>query len=224
MPIPDGLEHRVGEAQRQDVLHRLLAEVVVDPEDRLLGEDLVHDVVELPRAGQVVTERLLDDHPAPGVLVVLGQPGTLQLLDDLGESLGRDRQVEGVVTAGAAALVELLDRHRQRVEGARVAELARDEVHALRQVGPDLLAERRARVLLDRLVGDLPEVLVLPVAAGEAHQRETGRQQPPVGQVVDGGQQFLTGEVAGHAEQHEHARPGHPGDAFVARIAQRVDG
>ena len=32
--VPDRLEHGVGEAHRQDVLDRLLAEVVVDPEDR----------------------------------------------------------------------------------------------------------------------------------------------------------------------------------------------
>ena len=28
--MPDGLEHRVGKAEDQDVLHRLLAEIVVD--------------------------------------------------------------------------------------------------------------------------------------------------------------------------------------------------
>jgi hypothetical protein len=34
--VPDRLENRVGEPQHQDVLNRLLAEVVVDPEDLLL--------------------------------------------------------------------------------------------------------------------------------------------------------------------------------------------
>jgi hypothetical protein len=33
--VPDRLEQRVGEAQRQQVLDRLLAQVVVDPEDVL---------------------------------------------------------------------------------------------------------------------------------------------------------------------------------------------
>ena len=37
--VPDRVEQLVGEPQRQDVLHRLLAEVVVDAEHRLLGED-----------------------------------------------------------------------------------------------------------------------------------------------------------------------------------------
>ena len=36
--VPDRLEHAVREPQREDVLHRLLAEVVVDPEDLRLVE------------------------------------------------------------------------------------------------------------------------------------------------------------------------------------------
>ena len=34
--IPDRLEHAVGESQHQDVLHRLLAEIVIDPVNLLL--------------------------------------------------------------------------------------------------------------------------------------------------------------------------------------------
>ena len=36
--VPQRLEQHVGEAQRQQVLHRLLAEIVIDAEDLLLGE------------------------------------------------------------------------------------------------------------------------------------------------------------------------------------------
>ena len=42
VPVPDRFEQPVGEAQGEDVLRRLLAEVVVDPEDLLF--------VEVPRA------------------------------------------------------------------------------------------------------------------------------------------------------------------------------
>ena len=41
--VPDRLEHLVGEAQGQQVLDRLLAEVVVDAEDRVGGEDVLDD-------------------------------------------------------------------------------------------------------------------------------------------------------------------------------------
>ena len=40
VPVPDRLEERVAEAKVEEVLHRLLAEVVIDPEDRRLGEDV----------------------------------------------------------------------------------------------------------------------------------------------------------------------------------------
>ena len=38
--IPDRLEHAVGKTQHQDVLHRLLAEVVIDPVDLVLVDEL----------------------------------------------------------------------------------------------------------------------------------------------------------------------------------------
>ena len=115
--VPDRLVQLVGEAQRQDVLHRLLAEVVVDAEHRLLGEDAVDHVVELLCAVQVVAERLLDDHAAPPVACCgPGQPGLRQLLAHRRERLRRNRQVEGVIAAGAALGVELLQRLGQPLE------------------------------------------------------------------------------------------------------------
>ena len=45
--VPDRLEDRVGEPHHHQVLHRLLAEVMVDAEDLLLGEVLVQQLVQL---------------------------------------------------------------------------------------------------------------------------------------------------------------------------------
>ena len=61
--IPDRLEERVGEAEVEQVLDRLLAEVVVDAEDRRLGEHLVDRRVQCPRRREVASERLLEDDP-----------------------------------------------------------------------------------------------------------------------------------------------------------------
>ncbi len=44
--VPDGLEDAVGESQDQDVLHRLLPEVVVDSVDLVLLEGSVDDLVQ----------------------------------------------------------------------------------------------------------------------------------------------------------------------------------
>ena len=64
VPVPDRLEQAVGEAERQDVLRRLLAEEVVDAEDLLLGEDLVQPGVQRHGAGEVGAEGLLHDDAA----------------------------------------------------------------------------------------------------------------------------------------------------------------
>src|SRR4030095_4448474 len=61
-PVPDRLEERVGEAEDEDVVDRLLAEVVVDAEDRRLREYRVQDAVQLLRRSEIAAERLLDDH------------------------------------------------------------------------------------------------------------------------------------------------------------------
>ncbi len=65
LPVPDRLEDAVREPQRQHVLDRLLAEVVVDPEDLVLGEPALHGLGELARRVEIVAERLLDDHARP---------------------------------------------------------------------------------------------------------------------------------------------------------------
>ncbi len=220
--VPDRLVHLVGEPQRQDVLHRLLAEVVIDAEHRLGREDPVQRRVQLPRAGQVVAERLLDHHPPPAAPVRVRQAAALELLDHGGKLVRRDRQVERVVPARAPLRVELAHALGELVERRVVAERPGHEPDALAELLPHRVTERRARVLLHRLVGDLGEILVRPVPPGEADEREAWRQQAPVGQVVDRRHQLLAREVTGDPEHDQYARPCHPRDAPVPRIAQRV--
>ena len=53
--VPDRLENGVGKPQHQHVLHRFLAQVMVDAIHLLLGEHLVHGLVEaLPPFGRRV--------------------------------------------------------------------------------------------------------------------------------------------------------------------------
>ena len=66
LATPERLEDGVGEAEDQQVLHRLLAEVVVDAEDLRLVEGRGDRVVERARAREVVAEGLLEDDARPG--------------------------------------------------------------------------------------------------------------------------------------------------------------
>ncbi len=58
--VPERLEQAIGETADQNVLHRLLAQVMVDPVNLLLAHDLEQAPIELNRTGQIGAERLFD--------------------------------------------------------------------------------------------------------------------------------------------------------------------
>ena len=99
--VPDGLEEAVGEAQEEQVLHRLLAEVVVDAEDLGLVEDR--------RAGSRSSARAesrsrpngfsIDDAGPWPALGGPHQPGRPQAGGDRAEGLRRRGEVEEDVAA-----------------------------------------------------------------------------------------------------------------------------
>ena len=91
--IPDRLEDAVGEAEHQNVLHRLFAQVVIDAEDLALVEDGVDLVVEFARRIQIVAEWLLDHH-ANVALLRLRHPLRAKILDDAGKELRRGGEIE----------------------------------------------------------------------------------------------------------------------------------
>ena len=76
---PQRLEQRVAETQRNQVLHRLFAEVVIDAVDLLLGEYRADTAVDELGGGPVVAQRLLQHdarlgrHEPRGGEVVAGQ-------------------------------------------------------------------------------------------------------------------------------------------------------
>src|SRR5699024_7393094 len=173
-PVPDRLEQGIGKAQGEQVLDRFLAQVVVDAEDRLRWEYPLHGFVQVPGAGQVVAEGFLEDHTPPGTVVVLGQPGGGQLVQDHRELVRGDGQIEGVVAFGAPFLIRLLDRPGQALERLGVGELTLDEPDALAQLPPRTLVERGPGVFARRFQGYLLEILPTPLPAGETRQGEAG--------------------------------------------------
>ena len=124
--VPDRLEERVGEAEVEDVHDRLLAEVVVDPEDRLLGEDRPGDRVQLDRRREVAAERLFDDDAR-----VAREPRRAEALDHGLEQRRRDGEV-------VRRPLRLAERRLQRREGRRAAVIAADVADQREQ-----LVERR---------------------------------------------------------------------------------
>jgi len=63
--VPDRLKQPVGKTEGEDVLRRLLAKEVVDPEDPVLVKYLMQPGVQRYRTRQVGAERLFHDDPGP---------------------------------------------------------------------------------------------------------------------------------------------------------------
>jgi hypothetical protein len=139
------------QAQGEDVLCRLLAEEVVDPVNRVLGQDVVQSHVELPGTLGVVSERLLDHQRA-----ALRDPGLAEHLDHVAHGSGRDRQVHETITVGADRLLGAPGRLGQILA---VVGAGDDKAELDRELLPAIV-ELAAAVLLQRLA-DLPAEIVI---------------------------------------------------------------
>ena len=72
--VPQRLEDAVAEAEGQDVLHGLLAQVMIDAVDLGFVEDFVQAVAQLARAGQVVAEGLFHHQAPPAAALAEARP------------------------------------------------------------------------------------------------------------------------------------------------------
>jgi hypothetical protein len=196
LAAPQRFEQDVPEAQRQQVLHGFLAEVVVDAEDLRFLEHLADLGVDLAGAGQVAAERLFQHHAR----IVGGQAARGQVVADAGEQVRRRGQVEHA-------------RHRrlgtqrvdQRLVGVAVGGVHRDVDDALDEARPQLVGD--LGLVLDmrfrRFLDGLDELLLRPVGAADADDARRRRQVLRVIAGEHGRQQFAHRQVAAAAEENE---------------------
>jgi hypothetical protein len=213
---PHAVEDRVGEPQDEQVLDRLLAEVVVDAEHLRLVEHLVDEAVQLPGAGQVRPERLFEDDAVP----LLGPP-----VPDQGDQVGEGGRRRGAVVQpaalGAPVGVEALQQLVQPPEGIGVVEDAGLVEEGIGEGFPQLLVERCPGERLDGLPGEVPELVVVPFRRGVPDHGVALRQEPAAGEVVQGGDEHPPGEIAGSAE-HDDGLRRRNGDAHFAASGCRA--
>jgi hypothetical protein len=195
---PGPLDHRVREPEDQDVLHRLLAEVVVDAKDLRLVEDLAHGTVELTGAREIVPDWLLEHDPCIFPEAPLADPA-----DDRREGRGRRGAVEEPPTLGAKLGVEPHEALAKQAEGVGVVERRGDVGEPSREGLPATLIQSVAGEIFDRPAGALAEAGVVEAASARADDRVALRQQALVGQVVEGRKQLAAGQIAGRAEDDQ---------------------
>jgi hypothetical protein len=192
--VPHRFEQRVGEAEHQDVLDRLLAQVVVDAEHRRLGEGIVDRVVELPGGPAVTAEGLLHDEPAGAV-----QPGGGEPVDHRGEHRRWDghvvhrgqRAIEHPGELGIRGGIPIVaGDHRQ--PGAHPPE------GGLIGMGDDHL---------HRAAGVVAQLVVIPRRHRHTDHGDIEGVAPF--QVVQRGEELLAGEITGRPEHDQDITDGH---------------
>ena len=189
--VPDRLEESVGEAEGQDVLHRLLAQEVVDAEDLVLVEDGVHGVVQFLGALQVGAERLLHDDARPFDQVGFAENGE--------HGTGRRRRDAQVVEAPDLASADVGFRLGHSLGQAGRTGLGRDETQLLLEAGPLEQRDFAGGVLVAGVPGQVPELLVAQLAGGGADDPVLGHQARH-GEVEQSGQQLACRQVASGSE------------------------
>jgi len=97
MAIPQRLENGVAEAEHQNVLDALFAEVVIDAVDLVLSELIEHEPVQRHRGLEAVAEGFSMTTRTQGRLICVRPPRQLaraEMFQSRLEYTGRDRQVE----------------------------------------------------------------------------------------------------------------------------------
>ena len=208
--IPDRLEDPVQEPEAEKVLHRLLAEVVVDPVNLRFVHAGEQFAIESARRREVAAEGLFDHHAKPAavggtVTSRRNQAGPLQTTRDRRELIRRHREIHQHVAPGSMAGVHLLESLLQPLIGIGIFGTP-GQIVQTRRVGaekPDIGAV--FAVPADRRRGTFAESFVAQTRAGNPDHRELVRQEAVAMQVVEGGNELALREIAGSAEDHHHA-------------------
>ena len=212
--VPDRLEDAVGEAEDQDVLHRLLAEVMVNAEDLPFGKGALQEAVQLARARQVMAERLLDDQPRPGrTLCVRSRQARLaKAFRDGAEEVRLRGEVEDIIARDAVFLRDSLQAFAERLIVLRLVEFPAMVEQPRREPRPEVLRLVRrflVRERFDALAHRLGETGVGLRPAREPDDRELLRLEPLPEKAVDRRDQLALRQVAGGAENHQDERLRH---------------
>ena len=206
VPVPDRLEQPVGKAQDQNVLHRFLPEIMIDPVDLMLGEAFEQPLVEAARRGEIGAERLLDDDAPPGAVRLACKPGLAEPGADRSERRRGCCEIEQTVACGVKRMLDARELSTEPLVGLAAFCFARQIGDAREQLGSDRTVHRVGGELTQARFQMFSEGLGRKVRTPHADDAECLRQQTCRGEVVEGGDEQASGEVAGGPENHEAAR------------------
>src|SRR5260370_19268891 len=99
-PVPDGLEDGIVEPKHHNILYGFFSQIVIDTVNLILLQYSFDLAVQRLGGLQIVAERLLDHDASPLPILLVRQPGSSQLLDNLPKKLLRCRQIQHAITRG----------------------------------------------------------------------------------------------------------------------------
>mmetsp|Transcript_28653 Transcript_28653/g.75000 ORF Transcript_28653/g.75000 Transcript_28653/m.75000 type:complete len:236 (+) Transcript_28653:1340-2047(+) len=199
--IPEALEYLVAETHRLNVQHDLFTQVVVDPENLILGKQLGSASVQLCKTGTVSTKGLLENETSPSTTWSLS--AGVDALDHVAKNLGRNgKEKQSVSLTTALELEEVLVQSLVRVGRivrSRKERALLEELLLLASLDVDALL-RQEVVERDRRASVAHHVRVL------WHQR---RARASEHKLVHSRIQLLLCEIPRRTEDHDRHRRDH---------------
>src|SRR5229473_4482139 len=135
-PVPNRFENSVSETKSQDILNRLLSEIVIDPVNLLLFSNVQELFIQSSCRLQIVTKWLLNDYSPPVLIVLRQQPHFAQALYDGAKKFRCGRQVKKVITMRGVIFVYLLQCIFQLRIYSFVPKISRYVMHAANEPFP----------------------------------------------------------------------------------------
>ena len=139
--VPDRLDRAIAETIGHDVLHGLLAQVVVDAINLVLFKALMQDCVQPPGRIQIPAKGFFNDNASPAIVAFLRQPGLAQFGSDHTNETGGRRQVEKIVARRTLLLIYLKQKLFQLFITFCVTKIARHVVGFVNMCIPECLVK-----------------------------------------------------------------------------------
>ncbi len=105
-PVPDRFNDSVGEAEGQNILDGLFAEIMIDPVDLLFFQDLAELVIQVDGRGEIVAEWLFDHDAAPMPVFLLRQTRGAEVVYDNREKRRRGGEIKEHIARGACVFFQ----------------------------------------------------------------------------------------------------------------------
>ncbi len=196
--VPQGLEQAVGEPQDHQVLDGFLAEIMVDPEDLLLGEDPADRIVDGARRGEIMADRLFQHDP--GLAAV--QAEIRDPLADRAEQAGRGREIEH-----PDPILAIGQSRGQLAPAGFAGGVDRDMIDPIEKAGEALGLDIGVRqMLVQGRLDQLAIGLTIQIAAGNPDDPGLRRQLLIAVTVIERRHQLAPRQITRAAEDHQVER------------------